>query len=454
MTGGAVEAPSFMVPLASVPPRYDGSRWRPGRQQRRPAGCVILPRIGGLSNGMQSGPRSASKRGSDSLSMQPTLCRSKEASAEQVQPGAAVHLPFDELELCDLTFGLAVGPRLGHGCGDGAAIGDDALAEGREDTIRSIGDPNRQTGWITLPHRSVEAFDQAAGRDQCRHSFLDACDGHRVALRQLIALVQEQAAQHPSRWRLAQPLVPDAFGMATPRGPFPDNAKASAKAGCRLKPPPQLGAIATAGRPFGIEPGEMRLENVRPGPEHIAPAAARDVAHQLSTATRSTHNLLDRCAGLGEGADDAIDFLSPQIALVLQALGMGQQSRVDGGAVERHADGAHRSAHGFEKRGAGVLHQMPPVGNLHRLRCRSGRSLAISAAAVARDDGDLRMARQPGFDRSRLAVREKIDYTPSFEIANDAAVALPALPGPVVDADDVQRSAIADSMPAHCAQQG
>jgi hypothetical protein len=34
------------------------------------------------------------------------------------------------------------------------------------DTIRSIGDPNGETGWITLAHHSVEAFDQAAGRDQ------------------------------------------------------------------------------------------------------------------------------------------------------------------------------------------------------------------------------------------------------------------------------------------------
>jgi hypothetical protein len=77
---------------------------------------------------------------------------------------------------------------------------------------------------------------------------------------------------------------------------------------------------------------------------------------------------------------------------VLQALGVCQQSRVDGGAAERYTDLTHRSAHGFQKGGAGVLHQMPAIGNLHRLWCRPARRLAISAAPVARDDGDLRMS--------------------------------------------------------------
>jgi hypothetical protein len=110
--------------------------------------------------------------------------------------------------------------------------------------------------------------------------------------------------------------------MATPRGPFPDNPKAPAKAGCRLEPPPELGAIATARRPFGIEPGEMRLKNVRAAAEYIAPAAAHNIAHQFAAAPRPTHDLLDRRAGFGQGTDEVMGFLSPQIAFVLQALGM------------------------------------------------------------------------------------------------------------------------------------
>jgi hypothetical protein len=54
-----------------------------------------------LSNGAQSGLW----RTFDAAVV---LGRRGKASAEQVQLGASVHLPFDELELGDLAFGLAV----------------------------------------------------------------------------------------------------------------------------------------------------------------------------------------------------------------------------------------------------------------------------------------------------------------------------------------------------------
>lgn len=54
----------------------------------------------------------------------------------------------------------------------------------------------------------------------------------------------------------------------------------------------------------------MRFENVRPTAEHIVPAAAHNIAHQLTTATGPTHDLLDRRAGLGQGADNVVGLLS------------------------------------------------------------------------------------------------------------------------------------------------
>ena len=82
---------------------------------------------------------------------------------EEVELSSTIHLAFDELQLCDLPLGLTVGPWLGHRRGDGGPIGDDAFAEGREDTAGSISDPGRQSIWITVAHHSVEARDQVAG---------------------------------------------------------------------------------------------------------------------------------------------------------------------------------------------------------------------------------------------------------------------------------------------------
>jgi hypothetical protein len=46
-------------------------------------------------------------------------------------------LPFDELELGNLSFDLAVGPRLDHRRGDCILVGDKAFAEGREHAARA-----------------------------------------------------------------------------------------------------------------------------------------------------------------------------------------------------------------------------------------------------------------------------------------------------------------------------
>lgn len=120
---------------------------------------------------------------------------------------------------------------------------------------------------------------------------------------------------------------------------------------------------------------------------------------------------------------------------MLQAFRVGQQRRIDGGAAERCADEAHRSPYRFQERSAGVLHQMPAIGNMHSLGSRSGRSLTVPAAAVARDDG--------------LAIREQVDDASPLEVADDAAVTLTTLPRPIIDADDAYRQSVLGSMTAH-----
>src|SRR5271155_2689580 len=53
----------------------------------------------------------SSNRGSDALPMKSRLREADDARLEQIEFPASVHLAFDQLQLADLPFGLAVGPR-------------------------------------------------------------------------------------------------------------------------------------------------------------------------------------------------------------------------------------------------------------------------------------------------------------------------------------------------------
>jgi hypothetical protein len=92
----------------------------------------------------------------------------------------------------------------------------------------------------------MEALDQITGRHQYRHAPLDAGDGDRVLLREVIAQAQHQAAEHPGGRHLAQRFAPGTLGTSSPRGPLRDNSQTPSEAG-GPKPPPQLGAVAAAG---------------------------------------------------------------------------------------------------------------------------------------------------------------------------------------------------------------
>ena len=107
-----------------------------------------------------------------------------------------------------------------------------------------------------------------------------------------------------------------------------------------------------------------------------------------------THDLFDR-GSLSPRENGGVRVFPPQISLILNALGGGEQIWVDGRRADRGADLTHRFADGVEEGMAGVLHQMPAIGDLHRLRQRLGGGQRISAATVTRDNGDLWLAREP-----------------------------------------------------------
>jgi len=90
---------------------------------------------------------------------------------------------------------------------------------------------------------------------------------------------------------------------------------------------------------------------------------------------------------------------------VLDPLGGGEQLGIHGRRTQHAADLPHRRAYGIEEGAAGILHQVPAVGDLGGVRQGLGRRQGIAAAAIASHDGDLLLARQPILCRRRLTIR-------------------------------------------------
>jgi hypothetical protein len=65
--------------------------------------------------------------------------------------------------------------------------------------------------------------------------------------------------------------------------------------------------------------------------------------------------------------------------------------------------------------------------------------IRVTAAAVSRDHADPRVIGKPGLDGGNLPVGQKRRYPSAFQIANEGLVAMIAAPGPIIDADDIQR---------------
>jgi hypothetical protein len=88
---------------------------------------------------------------------------------------------------------------------------------------------------------------------------------------------------------------------------------------------------------------------------------------------------------------------------------------------------------------ASVLHEMPAIRDLRCVGQSSCDGLAVSAAAVPRNDGDIGVPGKPGLCRGLLAIwQERYCPTP-FKITDDRSVAMVPPPGPVVDANHGQR---------------
>ena len=116
------------------------------------------------------------------------------------------------------------------------------------------------------------------------------------------------------------------------------------------------------------------------------------------------YDLLYGDARLSLFEDCRVGVLSPKIALILDALGGGQQVGINGSGADRDADLAHGFAYRVEEGVAGILHKVPTVGDLGGVRERLGCGKGVTAAAIARDHSDLWLPRQPGLRGGWLSV--------------------------------------------------
>ena len=115
---------------------------------------------------------------------------------------------------------------------------------------------------------------------------------------------------------------------------------------------------------------------------------------------------------------------------------------------------AHRFPRGVEESAACILHQMPAVGDLHRVGERLLRRQGVAAASITSDDGDLRLVDQPCLGGRWLSIRQQRDRLSTFEITDQRSITMVATPGPVVDPDDHRGHEARVAPSAHGAQQG
>ena len=127
----------------------------------------------------------------------------------------------------------------------------------------------------------------------------------------------------------------------------------------------------------------MSVECALPGTEDIRTLTAADLANDLPAVPGSADDLFDWDPVSDEQKDRGIGLLASQIALILQPFRTGEQLRIDRGRADRSTDQAHGPTHRPEEGRARILHQVPAIGDLERVRQRLGRGLAVAAAAIA-----------------------------------------------------------------------
>lgn len=84
---------------------------------------------------------------------------------------------------------------------------------------------------------------------------------------------------------------------------------------------------------------------------------------------------------------------------------------------------------------AQVVPQVPPVGDLDRLRRAAGCRVGVGPGAVPADDLHARVPREPGGHGVRGAVGQEVDRAVGADVDQHGAVMVSATQGEIVDPD-------------------
>ena len=82
---------------------------------------------------------------------------------------------------------------------------------------------------------------------------------------------------------------------------------------------------------------------------------------------------------------------------------------------------------------------MPPVGDLDGIGRTAATAVGVARPTITGDDFSTGVGLQPGCKAVRLAVRQQVNDGTTFQVNEDRAVTLAALPGPVVHPKHARR---------------
>ena len=144
-------------------------------------------------------PKMGSLFGSDPLLVTIGSPRAGDARLEQIEFSAPIHLTLNQLELANLTLGLAIRPtRRDRGAHRGLVLRD-AVHECRNETRVGALDPRIEFGQRPSSDHGLEIGNDFARLDQKLDAALNRDDGYSLGLREPIALDRHQPGDGSGR---------------------------------------------------------------------------------------------------------------------------------------------------------------------------------------------------------------------------------------------------------------